>query len=120
MSTRIATLLLLSIFAGPMAFAEKPAEPAITPIGNLERGMYTTISGEVIRILDEDEFRLQDETGSVKVYIGWKNRVDIPIGEKVIVRGIVDDDFRLAFRPEFYASEIIRADGTVKKLKSSD
>jgi hypothetical protein len=50
------------------------------------------------------------------VYIGWKNRVLIPIGEKVIVRGFVDDDLESYFRPEFYAFEKIREDGSVLKL----
>ena len=40
----------------------------------------------------------------------------IPIGETIIVRGFVDDDFKSYFRPEFYAFEIIREDGSVIKL----
>ena len=40
----------------------------------------------------------------------------IPVGEKIVVRGYVDDDFRSVFRPEFYAFEITRADGSVIKL----
>jgi hypothetical protein len=50
------------------------------------------------------------------VYIGWKNRVTIPVGEKIVVRDSVDDDFRSVFHPEFYAFEITRADGSVIKL----
>ena len=108
-------LVVCSIFVGPVAFAKE-----VTPIDQLKRGMSTTIAGEVTRILDEDEFRIEDKTGSVKVYIGWKNRVDIPVGEKVTVRGIVDDDLKVFFRPEFYATEIIREDGTVKELVQSE
>ncbi|ESQ13043.1 MAG: hypothetical protein N838_28735 [Thiohalocapsa sp. PB-PSB1] len=105
------SIFLSIIFIIPIAFAEE-----VTTIGNLERGMSATIEGEVSRILDEDEFRIQDETGSVRVYIGWKNRVSFPTGEKLTVRGIVDDDLESYFRPELYALEIIREDGTLIKL----
>jgi hypothetical protein len=88
----------------------------IIPIGKLERGMSATIKGEATRILDEDEFRIQDQIGSLRAYIGRKNKVLIPIGETIIVRGFVDDDFKSYFRPEFYAFEIIREDGSVIKL----
>jgi uncharacterized protein YdeI (BOF family) len=89
----------------------------MTAIDRLERGMTATIKGEVTRILDEDEFRIADQTGSVRVYIGWKNRVDLQVGETVTVRGVVDDDLVAYFRPELYASEIVREDGTVIKLR---
>lgn len=101
----------MSIFITQAAYAED-----ITPIDKLERGMSATIKGEVTRILDEDEFRLEDKSGSIRVYIGWKNRVLIPTGEKIMVRGYVDDDLAHYFRPEFYAFEITREDGTVIKL----
>lgn len=87
-----------------------------TPIGDLKRGMSATIQGKVTRIPDEDEFRIEDSTGSVRVYIGWRNRMAVRIKEEIIVRGVVDDDLRLFFRPELYATEIIRADGTTIKL----
>lgn len=108
----ILTLMLIILFLAPMAVAQE-----ITPIGQLDRGMSTSIKGEVTRILDEDEFRLKDATGSVRVYIGWKNRVMVPVGETVTVRGFVDDDLVSYFRPEFYAFEIIREDGTLIKLR---
>jgi hypothetical protein len=44
------------------------------------------------------------------------HRTAIPLGETIIVRGFVDDDFKSYFRPEFYAFEIIREDGSVIKL----
>jgi uncharacterized protein YdeI (BOF family) len=108
---RIFSIFLSIIFVIPIAFAEE-----VTSIDDLERGMSATIEGEVTRILDEDEFRMQDETGSVRVYIGWKNRVSFPTGEKLTVRGFVDDDLAAYFRPEFYAFEIVREDGTVINL----
>jgi hypothetical protein len=109
--SRVLAVCLLAIFIVPVVFAEE-----LTPIDRLERGMSATIQGEVTRILDEDEFRIRDKTGSIRVYTGWKNRVYIPIGETIIVRGFVDDDLKAYFRPEFYAFEIIREDGSVIEL----
>jgi uncharacterized protein YdeI (BOF family) len=106
-----AVCFFLAFFIVPVVFADE-----FTSIDKLERGMSTTIKGEVTRILDEDEFRIQDKTGSIRVYIGWKNRLLISIGETIIVRGFVDDDLKSYFRPEFYAFEIIREDGSVIKL----
>ena len=69
------------------------------------------------RILDLDEFRIEDSTGSIRVYIGWKNSLVSSLGEELIVKGVVDNDLMSFFRPEFYASEIKRQDGTVLKLQ---
>lgn len=88
-----------------------------TPIGELERGMSAVIKGKVTRILDLDEFRIEDSTGSIRVYIGWKNSLVSSLGEELIVKGVVDNDLMSFFRPEFYASEIKRQDGTVLKLQ---
>ena len=68
------------------------------------------------RILDDDEFRLEDDSGSVRIYIGWRNRLTVDVGEKVTVKGVVDDDLVNFFRPEVYASELIREDGTAVNL----
>lgn len=109
--TRIIPAVLLVLYLGSVSLAGE-----ITSIGDLQRGMSATIKGEVTRILDEDEFRLQDETGSIRVYTGWKNRVFIRTGEKLTVSGFVDNDLASYFRPEFYAFEIVREDGSVVKL----
>ena len=89
----------------------------ITNIGDITRGASVTLQGEVSRILDEDEFRLQDDTGSVKIYIGWRNRVMVRVGESVKVVGFVDDDLVDAFRPEVYAQQIIRENGETINLR---
>ena len=104
----------MAVFIAPVAIAKD-----MTPIAKLERGMTTTIKGELTRILDEDEFRLADQTGSRRAYIGWKNRVLIPIGETITVHGFVDEDLMLYFRPEFYAFDIKSEDGTMVKLHQS-
>lgn len=80
----------------------------ITPIGDLQRGTSVTVTGTVDRILDEDEFRLADETGRVRVYVG-PNIVPANTGDEVTVRGIVDDDL---LRLEIYAREMVLPDGT--------
>ena len=112
--SRFLTVFLLAVFIVPTTFAGNTI-----PISDLEPGMSASIKGEVTRILDEDEFRIQDETGSIKVYIGWKNRVSFPTGETLTVSGFVDDGLKSYFRPEFYAFEIIRADGSVIKLNKN-
>lgn len=88
----------------------------VTNIADVRPGASVRLQGTVTRILDEDEFRIEDETGSIRVYIGWRNRIPVEVGERVRVRGIVDDDLVGAIRPEVYANEIIRADGTVIPL----
>lgn len=104
----LAMLLVMSV-AG-MAMAQ------VTPIAELQRGQSVTVEGVVSRITDEDEFRLRDDTCSVLIYIGWKNRVMVNVGERVTVEGVVDDDLVGAFRPEIYARSITRQDGTVLQL----
>ena len=53
--------------ATALAEQEKPGTAAppkdLTPIGELKRGMSTVIRGKVTRILDEDEFRMEDANG---------------------------------------------------------
>lgn len=110
--------LLISFFlmiAPHFALADNHDQ--ITNIGDITRGASVTLQGEVSRILDEDEFRLQDDTGSVKIYIGWRNRVMVRVGESVKVMGFVDDDLVDAFRPEVYAQQIIRENGETINLR---
>lgn len=100
---------LALVLAGLVVTA--PAFANITPIADVERGSMTTVSGVVERLLDEDEFRLSDETGDIRVYVG-PNWVPADVGEMVTVSGFVDND---VFK-EIYAREITRADGTVVTL----
>lgn len=112
---RVISVTLLWLFFIQTAIAQD-----ITPIEKLVPGMSATIQGTETRILDEDEFRIEDLTGSVRVSIGWQNRMVVPVGEEIIVRGVVDDDLKTSFRPELYAFEITRQDGTVIKLNQQD
>jgi uncharacterized protein YdeI (BOF family) len=72
--------------------------------------------GEVVKILDEDTFRLEDSSGKIKVYTGWKNTNVVKMGEKLTVRGKLDP----GVIKEFYATEIVRENGEVIKLISSE
>lgn len=109
--TAVATLTACTE-ASAQAGVTPPAKPdseAITPIGDLRRGTMATVKGTVEKITDEDEFRLADESGSVRVYVG-PNRVPADVGEVVTVNGFVDDDIGPL---EIYARSLTRADGSV-------
>jgi len=81
----------------------------VTPIADVKRGTMVTVEGTVERITDEDEFRLTDASGSIRVYVG-PNWVPAEVGELIIVSGFVDND--LGPR-EIYARSLTRADGSV-------
>jgi len=82
----------------------------ITPIADAKRGSMVTVHGTVDRITDEDEFRLADESGEIRIYVG-PNWVPVNVGETVTVEGFVDDGW-LSPR-ELYARSLTQADGNV-------
>lgn len=98
-----ATTALLAVLAGTATFADP-----VTAISDAQRGTVVTVQGTVERVTDEDEFRLADATGSIRIYVG-PNWVTADVGEEVTVNGFVDDDFGPR---EIYARTLIRADGT--------
>lgn len=95
---------------------EMVSDKNITNISELKNYQVSYIKGEVIRILDEDTFRLEDRSGKIRVYSGWKNPGIVSKGEKVTVKGILDR----GLTREFYASEIIRENGDRVVLKTDD
>lgn len=97
-------LAAFALITGAAYAADTP-----TPIGNLQRGTMVTVQGTVERITDEDEFRLADDSGTVRVYVG-PNWVPADVGEAVTIEGWVDDDLGPL---ELYARSLTRADGTV-------
>ncbi|MBZ8117036.1 hypothetical protein KUD11_00075 [Roseovarius sp. LXJ103] len=101
----IATAALIFSLSTPFALAQ-----TITAIADAQRGAMVTVQGTVERITDEDEFRLADASGDIRVYVG-PNWVPADVGELVIVNGFVDDD--LVGPREIYARSLTRADGTV-------
>jgi uncharacterized protein YdeI (BOF family) len=95
--------MALSLVLLPRAASADP----LVPIADAKRGTFVTLEGEVTRILDEDTFRLSDETGRIRVYIG-PNRMPVRPGERVSLTGFVDDDFGPR---EVYAETLTAEDG---------
>jgi uncharacterized protein YdeI (BOF family) len=93
-----------AVFATLISF---PASSEVIAISDAERGQSVTVAGEVSRVLDEDTFRLADDSGSIRVYIG-PNRLPVRSGDRVTVSGHVDDDWGPR---EIYAERLIGVDG---------
>ncbi len=96
------------------------ANAAITPIRDVRRGQAVTLEGDVQRLRDSDEFVLRDDTGTIIIYIGWRNRMPVTVGQRVTVIGTADDDVIPGSRPEIYASHIVLADGRTVGLTRGD
>lgn len=90
---------------------------AVTPIAEVRRGEAVTVQGEVVRLRDEDEFLLRDDTGRIEIYIGWRNELTVAVGDRITVEGRADDDAFPGTRPEIYARAIILADGQRLELR---
>ncbi len=116
--------------ARPQAEAREPAhatparapaaDATITPIRDVRRGQSVTLRGTVQRVRDTDEFVLRDDTGSITIYIGWRNRMPVAVGQLVTVIGTADDDVLPGLRPEIYASGVVLPDGrTVDLIRGS-
>lgn len=127
MKTKIIILSsLVSLLLVGGALAAKASPPAVgggqaqigagerkfNRIAEVKRGERVVLRGEVARILDEDEFLLVDDTGRIRVYIGWKNDLPVNKGDTVIVEGRADDDAIFGLRPEIYARVLELSDGT--------
>lgn len=113
----ITVIMMVFTVMGNIGFSqENKTDIKIIPISELQNYTDSYIKGDVIKILDEDEFRLEDSSGKIKVYTGWKNTNLVKDGEKITVRGKLDPGI---FK-EFYATEIIREDGEILKLKSDE
>ena len=69
------------------------------------------IEGVVIRANEEDEFVIEDSTGSVQVFTG-NTFFMADVGETVRVVGFVDESLLL----EVYAQEVIHSDGRVTTI----
>ncbi len=105
----------------PPSRGESANENAVlTPIRDVRRGQFVTLNGEVQRLRDTDEFVLRDDSGAITVYIGWRNRMPVSVGQRVTVVGTADDDVVPGFRPEIYASHIVLPDGRTVALLRGD
>lgn len=100
----------------PAAEAPEAGTPAAdtTAIADVVRNTMVTLSGTVQRISDEDEFVLEDATGSITVWTGTQ-LFTVDQGENVTVTGFVDDGLLI----EIYAQEILKADGSVVTIGGS-
>jgi len=108
-TTALACALALALAVPAPTSAASARSADVTPIAEAQRGTMVTVRGTVERITDEDEFRLTDASGTIRVYVG-PNWVPADVGETVTVSGFVDDG--LGPR-EIYARTLTRADGTV-------
>jgi uncharacterized protein YdeI (BOF family) len=120
-----------ALLLGPAASATTPPASATTPpaaatatetrgfhrVADVKRGELVVLRGEVSRIADEDEFILTDDSGRIRVYIGWENDLPVKRGDRVIVEGRADDDAIFGTRPEIYARVLELADGTRVELR---
>lgn len=93
------------------SLTDSSAKETVTNISQLERNTRVVIEGVVMRTREEDEFVLEDATGSVQVFTGT-TFFPVEVGEQVRVRGFVDESLLL----EVYAQEIIHRDGSVTKI----
>ncbi len=109
-------LILFSVMVNNAYSQESLSNMKIIKISELQNYTDSYIKGEVIKILDEDEFRLEDNSGKIKVYTGWKNTNIVKKGEKITLRGKLDP----GIVKEFYATEIIKDDGETIKLESDE
>ncbi len=109
--TRLFSLTLVGLFVLMISQSASHAA-AVTKIEDIQRGASVVLQGKVTRILDDDSFRLWDQTGSVEVHLGLRNRVMVRVGEEVTVKGFVDDELPGYFRREVHAQEVVRGDGT--------
>jgi len=96
---------------------EKPGS-TVTAISEVRRGQRVTLHGKVERIRDEDEFILSDESGKIRIYIGWKNDMPVDVGDRVTVKGRADDDVFPGMRPEVYATSLTLANGDQVNLRT--
>ena len=87
------------------------SERAVDEIASLQRNSRVVIEGVVIRVNEEDEFVIEDSTGSVQVFTGNTFFV-ADVGETVRVVGFVDESLLL----EVYAQEVIHSDGRVTAI----
>ncbi|MBP0030199.1 hypothetical protein [Roseofilum sp. Guam] len=110
--------LMAAILALPISLAVSGATQAQnTSISNLNREENTTISGTITGWgeTDENEFILQDSTGTIVVDAGprWSQDLNLNIGDEITVTGEFDDG-------EFDAFSLTYADGTVVDIRYHD
>lgn len=116
----IALSLLVVLPMGVVA-QDAASEQEVLQIETLRRGQFATVRAEVVRINDEDEMIVRDETGRLRIYVpGVRGlRRLVSQGDILTITGQVDDDL-IDVPLELYAERIVRADGTVIEVPRSE
>lgn len=101
-------------------WAQTESDAEIRNIGDVRRGEFVAVRGEVVRFREHDELRIQDSTGRIDIYLGEGSiaRPPFGVGDTIIVLGWVDDDL-FDFPRDIYATEIILEDGTTITIRAS-
>jgi uncharacterized protein (TIGR00156 family) len=112
-------LCILAWFSAGLA-GQSDAAQDIQDISSLRRGQFVAVRGEIVRLMDYDEFRIEDSTGRVDIYLGDRRIPGLTLrtGDTITIYGWVDDDF-LEIPKEIYAVEIILEDGSVFTIRES-
>jgi uncharacterized protein YdeI (BOF family) len=100
-----------AVESAPSQASATQSRAGVDEIGSLQRNARVVIEGVVTRATEEDEFVLEDSTGSIQVYTGTTFFV-ANVGETVRVVGFVDESVFL----EVYAQEVIHSDGRVTTI----
>jgi uncharacterized protein YdeI (BOF family) len=96
---RFTIAAMLAVLAGALlSWAPARAQQAPPTIGQIQANPEAyinsifTLSGQVTRYVDENEFLLSDGTGELKVDPGppWYQRVDVPVGATAVITGQID------------------------------
>lgn len=101
-------------------WAQTESDAEIRNIGDVRRGEFVAVRGEVVRFREHDELRIQDSTGRIDIYLGEGSiaRPPFDVGDTITVLGWVDDDL-FDFPRDIYATEIILEDGTTITIRAS-
>lgn len=108
--------VIFALAAGTLSAQNSDETPDVQSIRSLRRGSFATIQAEVVRYRDHDEILVRDASGRIEVFLGsGVFPAPVEVGETVTITGWVDDDL-IDVRREIYATQIVRADGTVIEL----
>ncbi len=104
-------MTLVTVFL--LLIGQAVSAETITPIDEVKRGSMVTVAGTVDRLLDTDEFRLDDGTGKLRIYVG-PNWVPATVGQFVTVMGFVDRGFG---PKELYARTLTDEEGQMFRFE---
>ncbi|MCA9414760.1 MAG: NirD/YgiW/YdeI family stress tolerance protein [Candidatus Omnitrophica bacterium] len=121
MKTFTLLLLILALnFSSDLSYAQS-VDPAVVPIRTINQmkrdNTPATIEGRIVRQVKQDEFILQDNTGSILVDVEREIHFGIRVGQRIRTSGILD--INLFGSREFKARNITILED-VKDLPTSD